>query len=127
MGDARFRSGGQPDWLARTALAPLWEYQADCCLQRLKGQGRLAWLGRRGFEAKAGLAEERVDEAGPALDGPEPAADHGEPVGVPRCTAASSWLRWVLRLSQTRTTGAFRARCRVKRVASPYTTRGARR
>ena len=32
---------------------------------------------RRGSEGKAGLAQERVDEAGSALDGPEPAADQG--------------------------------------------------
>jgi hypothetical protein len=42
-------------------------------LQRLKGQG-LWWLR---VEGKAGLAEECVDEVGPALDGPEPGADHG--------------------------------------------------
>jgi len=41
--------------------------------QRLKGQG----LRRLRVEGKTGLAEERVDEAGSALDGPEAAADDG--------------------------------------------------
>jgi hypothetical protein len=39
----------------------------------LKGRG-LRWLR---VEGKAGLAEERVDEVGSALDGPEPGADDG--------------------------------------------------
>ena len=39
-------------------------------LQRLKAQDLL-----RRAEGQPGLAEERVDEFGPALDGPEPAAD----------------------------------------------------
>lgn len=34
-----------------------------------------------GGEGEAGLAEEGVDEVGPALDGPEPGADHGLQVG----------------------------------------------
>jgi hypothetical protein len=42
-------------------------------LQRLKGQG----LGRWWVEGKAGLSEERVDEFGSALDGPEPGPDDG--------------------------------------------------
>ena len=41
-------------------------------LQRLKGQG-LRWR----IEGQPGLAEERVDEVGPVLDGPEPGADQG--------------------------------------------------
>jgi hypothetical protein len=41
-------------------------------LQRLKAQGL-----RRRIEGQSGLSEERVDEVGPALDGPEPAADDG--------------------------------------------------
>ncbi len=43
------------------------------CLQGLKGWGLS--LRRFGFEAEAGLAEEPVDECGPVLDAPEPAAD----------------------------------------------------
>ena len=41
-------------------------------LQRLKSQG-LWWR----VEGQSRLAEESVDEAGPALDGPEPGADYG--------------------------------------------------
>ena len=41
-------------------------------LQRLKGQG----LRRLRVEGEAGLSEERIDEVGSALDGPQPAADH---------------------------------------------------
>jgi hypothetical protein len=42
-------------------------------LQRLKGQG----LRRLRVKGKAGVSEERVDESGSALDGPEPGADDG--------------------------------------------------
>lgn len=41
-------------------------------VQKLKGQG-LRWR----VEGEPGLAEERVDEVGPALDGPEAAAGQG--------------------------------------------------
>jgi hypothetical protein len=40
-------------------------------------KARVCPLGRRGLEAESGLAEERVDEVGSALDGAEPAADQG--------------------------------------------------
>lgn len=69
--DLLLRAGKKSAKTNRTYLEAAQWFAAEY-LQRLKGQG----LWRLRVEGKAGLSEERVDEVGPALDVPEPGADH---------------------------------------------------